>query len=81
VLSNFIVEVQIRGINKPTVYAKFSFQAIPILQLLSDVYKNQYDRWCRGCALMLSLYKLTGTDGQAQVSIGMHVHPKILFLH
>ena len=32
---------------------------------------------------MLSLYKLTGTDGQAgrraQVSIGLHAHPKYYF--
>ena len=41
---------------------------------------NQYDRGRRGNALILSLYKLTGTDGQAsrwaQLRIGMHAHPK-----
>jgi hypothetical protein len=45
---------------------------------------NQYDIGRRGCALMLSLPKANWdgqadrqAGGQAQVSIGMHAHPKI----
>ena len=49
-------------------------------ETLIHMYENQYDRGLRVCALILSLYKLTGTDGQAggQVGIWIHGHPKII---
>ena len=41
---------------------------------------NHYDIGCRVSALMLSLYKLTGTTGgQTQVSIGRPAPPEIEF--
>ena len=46
--------------------------------------RNQYDIGRRGCALMSSLHKAywhRQADGRAQVSIGMHAHPKILGFH
>ena len=56
--------------QSPTVLLPVQLQAI----------KLNMNIGCRGCALMLSLHKLTGTDRQvgrqAQVSIGMHAHPK-----
>ena len=42
--------------------------------------ENQYDIGRRGCALMSSLLKANWdrrADRQAQVSIGMHAHPKM----
>jgi hypothetical protein len=44
------------------------------------IQKNQYDIGRRGCAFMSSLPKANWngqTGGRAQVSIGMHAHPKI----
>ena len=75
----------VASIHSSTEGTKHLENRCTIFAAASDVYKNQYHRRHRGCTLMLSLYKLTGTDGQAgrraEVSIGMHSHPKILFLN
>ena len=46
------------------IYICLSFLTV-IWILIHRSYLNQYDRGHRGCTLMSSLYKLTGTDEQA----------------
>ena len=51
----------------------------PPSPISNQVMINQYDIGCRGCALMSSLLTANWdrqTGGRAQVSIGMHAHPK-----